>query len=386
MIERSISTKLKSLAKQYPVVTLTGPRQSGKTTLCRSIFNDYDYVNLENIDVRLLAQEDPRGFLQQFSTGVVLDEIQRVPDLVSYIQGIVDETDKPGQFILTGSQQFEISNSINQSLAGRTAILRLLPFSYNELYNNKRVSLNEVLYAGFYPRIHDKKLNPTEALSFYVNTYVERDLREMVNIKDLQVFDRFLKICASNVGQIVNYTRISNDCGISLKTVQSWISILEANYILFLLPPHFSNFRKRVTKSPKLYFYDVGLVAYLLGISSTKHINSHPLKGHLFESFIISEFLKSRYNRVQQNNLYYFRDNNGNEVDLILDFSDRFSVIEIKSSATISSQFFKGLNYYSKINNQVSNKYLVYSGEHKSKFTDIQIVPYNFISESININ
>jgi uncharacterized protein len=361
---RKIKRKLLELYKQYPVITITGPRQSGKTTLCKEVFPDKPYVSLENLDIRRMAKEDPNGFLAQFPKGAVLDEIQRVPELLSFIQTIIDEKDKEGLFILTGSNQFELLDSINQSLAGRTALLKLLPFSYKELYlNRKQLELNEILYTGFYPRIYKKNLNPTEALSFYVTTYIERDVRNLVNVKDISKFEVFLKLCAGRTGQILNLSNLANDCGINHNTAKSWLSVLEASYIIFLLRPHYKNFNKRLVKSPKLYFVDVGLASFLLGIEKSGDLQYHPLKGALFETFIVSEILKTRLNKVKTNNLYYFRDNVGNEVDLLLDFGTKIIPIEIKSGQTVSDDYFKNLNYYNKLNPEmVKEMFLIYSG------------------------
>jgi predicted AAA+ superfamily ATPase len=379
MKTRILTPDLLRLAGQYPVVTLTGPRQSGKTTLCRSVFNNHDYASLEDPGNRSFAINDPRGFLAQFKRGAVLDEIQRAPDLVSYIQGIVDVQQQPGQFILTGSQQFEVANTINQSLAGRTALLRLLPFSFSELYDNQpQPELNHLLYQGFYPRIEDKKLNPTEALGFYLNTYVERDVRNLLNIKDLNLFDRFLRICATQIGRLTNYSRIANDCGITQNTVKEWLSILEASYIIFQVQPHFENFRKRLTKSSKLYFYDVGLAAYLLGITDPAHIKASPLRGELFENFIVCEFIKNRFNHVKNNNLYFFRDHVGNEVDIILDYGSTLVSIEIKSGSTISGDYFKGLQLYHQLaGDKNSRRIVIYSGEQAVRYHDVDIIPYH---------
>ena len=377
MIKRILSNSLARLAKQYPAITLTGPRQSGKTTLCRAIFKSHQYISLEDVSTRSFANEDPRGFLAQFKNGVILDEIQRTPDLVSYIQGIVDEKQSPGQFILTGSQQFEMTQTINQSLAGRTAILRLLPFAYSELYDDKQPDLNGLLYQGFYPRIYDKQLNPTEALGFYLNTYIERDLRNLMNIKNLSVFEKFLKLCATQIGRLTNYSRLANDCGITQNTVKEWLSILEASYIIFQLQPHFENFRKRLTKSPKLYFYDVGLAAYLLGINDSSHIQCHPLRGELFENFIVSEFLKNRYNHVKNNNLYFFRDHVGNEIDLVLDDGSELISVEIKAGSTLTSNYFKGLHYYHQLSGIKNKKrILIFTGKESARYHDIDVYSY----------
>jgi len=378
MIDRIIAPHLKRLASQYPVVTITGPRQSGKTTLCRSLFPEKQYVSLEDPDQRRLANSDPREFLDRVRKGgAILDEIQKAPELVSYIQGIVDEDDILGQFILTGSEQFELTGAISQSLAGRTALLRLLPFSYEELYGESgQDQVDDCLYKGFYPRIHDKDLNPTEALSFYVNTYIERDVRSIKNIVNLSQFESFLRLCASNVGQELNKSRLGNDLGIDLKTVTSWLSVLEASYVIFLLQPHFKNFRKRVTKSPKIYFYDVGLASYLLGVSESGQLQNHPMRGYLFENFIISELVKSRFNGVKDNNLYFYRDNKGTEVDVIIDNGANYTAIEIKSSKTYSDHFLKGLQTYSKINPDVSANFIVYGGETRQIISSTELLPY----------
>lgn len=373
MIKRILERKVKKLAHEYPVVTITGPRQSGKTTLAQKCFNKHFYCTLEDPDTREFARIDPRGFLQQ-SNKMIIDEVQRVPDLVSYIQGIVDVADTPGQFILTGSHQFELTNVISQSLAGRTAVVKLLPFSIEELKED--VQLEELLYRGFYPRIIDKKLNPTEALSFYTNTYLEKDLREIKEIKNLAQFESFLKICAGLVGQILNKNRIANDIGVDNKTVDSWLSVLQASYIIYLLPPHFKNFRKRLIKAPKLYFYDIGLASYLLGIKKKEHLISHPLKGPLFENLVISEKLKGYYNKVESPPFYYFRDHIGNEVDLLEDKGTSVLTYEIKLSKTLSQNIFKGLDFYKKLNPNNNQSYLIYNGDKKTVRYSHHCIPF----------
>ncbi|HNV72271.1 MAG TPA: ATP-binding protein, partial [Candidatus Ozemobacteraceae bacterium] len=320
MIKREMEAELKLLARQFPVVTVTGPRQSGKTTLCRKVFPKKTYVSLENHDLREFAVQDPRGFLRSVSDGAILDEIQRAPQLTSYIQTLVDESPTPGRFILPGSQQFEVSQTVSQSLAGRTALLKLLPFSQAEL-GARRIpdDLDHLLLTGFYPRIHDRGLEPTKALADYFETYVERDLRQLIQLRDLHLFEKFVKLCAGRVGQLLNLNSLAADTGISHTTARAWISLLEASYIVFLLPPWFRNVSRRLVKSPKLYFIDVGLAAMLLGIETTDQMSRDPLRGHLFENFVIMEALKHRYNRGQRSNLSFFRDATGNEVDLILE-------------------------------------------------------------------
>lgn len=386
MIKRAVSGKILNYARHYPVITITGPRQSGKTTLCRALFPKKRYFSLENIDVREYAKTDPRAFLGEcVKTGAVIDEIQRAPDIVSYIQEIADTEDRPGLFILTGSQNFHLLDTINQSLAGRTALVVLLPFSYSEVYSDRAIPIDKVLFTGFYPRIHDKKLNPAEALSFYVSTYLERDIRALINVKDLSKFEKFLKLCAGRAAQIVNLSSLANDCGINHNTARSWLSVLEASYIIFFVRPHYANFGKRLIKTPKLYFTDVGLVAYLLDIQNAKHIANHPLKGAIFENFAVAELLKARTNRGKNGNIYFFRDNVGNEVDVLLENGTIVKPVEIKLGSTINDDYFKGLRYYQKTNKKGSVKpALIYGGSEDHHRGTFEIVSYKNV-EKINI-
>ena len=369
MVDREISSYCRSTFQQYPVVTITGPRQSGKTTFCRTVFDHLPYANLENPDVRSFALEDPRGFLNQFPEGAVLDEVQRTPDLVSYIQPRVDEAHKNGLFVLTGSQQLNVSQTISQSLAGRTGLIRLLPFSLAEARQLSPMdSVESLLYTGFYPRIHDQKLSPTQALADYFETYVERDLRQLSELKNLSAFQRFVRLCAGRVGQLLNLQNLGNDAGITHTTAREWLSLMETSYIVFLLPPFHGNLSKRLIKSPKLYFYDVGLAAYLLGIEREGQLATHPLRGSLFENAVVMEVLKYRYNTGRTSNLNFYRDSNGHEVDLVYNIAQYPLSIEIKAGQTIAPDFFKGLDHFRKLN--LSGAYpsiLVYGGDEQQQ-------------------
>jgi len=375
MILRTLEPHLHKLASQYPVVTITGPRQSGKTTLCRTAFAEKPYVNLESPDIRNFASTDPRGFLASYSDGAILDEIQRVPQLLSYLQPIVDEQNKPGQFILTGSQQFEVMTTISQSLAGRTALLKLLPLAIEELSTaGVELTIDNLLLTGFYPRIYDAGIDPTQALGDYVETYVERDIRQLVAIKDLALFEKFVRLCAGRVGQLLNLQSLGNDIGISHTTARSWLTLLEASYVVFLLRPWHTNLSKRQIKSPKLYFYDVGLASYLLGAENELHINRHPLKGNLFENMVIIEALKYRYNRGKRSNLYFWRDAKGNEVDLLVESGSEVTPVEIKSGSTINNDFFKGLrSFAARLPSPPKTTALVYGGSEQQRRSDVTI-------------
>jgi len=384
-ISREIFNELIEACNTFPVVTITGPRQSGKTTLLKNVFPDKRYVSLEDLDVRQLALADPRTFLNQSDTGLIIDEIQRVPELVSYIQGIVDELQKPGYYILSGSQQFELSQTISQSLAGRTAILRLLPFSVQEIQVvSANSSVDEILYKGFYPRIYNQPLiNPTRYYSSYLETYIERDLRQLINVKDLRQFELFVRLCAGRIGQVFVASNLANEVGVTVPTIQSWLSILEASYIVYLLQPFSANINKRLTKSPKIFFYDVGLAAFLSGINEPYQLFNSPLKGSLFENLVVMEMLKNKYNRFKPYQLYHYRDSNNNEVDLIIDYSTHIDAIEIKSSQTFDKSFLKGLNYIRELLPQkIRNTTLCYSGEMEQIIGDSKLVNYKNIARS----
>ncbi|MEZ0329685.1 MAG: ATP-binding protein [Dissulfuribacterales bacterium] len=376
LIDRTAEEYLLRFAGQYPVVTITGPRQSGKTTLCRKVFGNKKYLSLENLDTRQFAKEDPRGFLAGISDGAVLDEVQHAPDLLSYIQTIVDERQKNGLFILTGSQQFEVTNTINQSLAGRTAILKLLPFSLEELgIHASGITIDKLMLTGFYPRIWKDGLDPAHAMASYIETYVERDIRQLVHIKDLTLFQRFLKLCAGRIGQLLNLNSLASDCGISHQTARNWLTLLEASYILFRLPPYFTNISKRLVKSPKLYFYDVGLASHLLGLENENHISRDPLRGSLFENMVIVEAIKYRLHRGRRPNFYFFRDSNGNEVDLLINIGPEFYPIEIKAGMTINRDYFKGLDYFARFFSTPHGRGLVYGGDESQQRSNVSICP-----------
>jgi predicted AAA+ superfamily ATPase len=350
MIPRTALPVLRALAADYPVVTLTGPRQSGKTTLCRAAFADKPYVNLEQPDVRAFAQDDPRGFLRAYPDGAILDEIQRAPELPSYLQALVDERPLPGRYILTGSEQFEVLNRVSQSLAGRTGLLRLLPFSIEEMSGHFPTRpVERLILSGFYPRIHDRDLDPTRALGDYFATYVQRDLRALVNIGDLSTFEKFVRLAAGRSGQILNLSALGAEAGVSHTTTRKWLSLLEASYIAFQLPPYFWNTSKRLVKSPKLYFHDVGLAAYLLGIQNESHARSHPLRGALFETLVVGEALKWFWHRARRAGLHFYRDSEGNEVDLLLELGAGVFPIEIKAGETVNPDFFKGLRAFARL-------------------------------------
>jgi len=365
MIKRDLAPPLKALYRQYPVVTVTGPRQSGKTTLVKAVFPDWTYISLEAPDIREYALRDPRGFIEAYPEQVILDEVQRAPDLFSYIQTHVDAIGKEGVYVLTGSFNFGLMEGISQSLAGRVAVLELLPLACTEMTRAGVLpdSIEELMIAGGYPRIYDRGLAPRQWYANYVTTYLERDVRAVKAVSDLSVFQRFLKMCAARSGQILNLSSLGDDCGITHNTARSWLSILEASYIVYLLKPHYQNFNKRLIKSPKIYFYDSGLLSYLIGISDPDALLTHAARGQVFETWVISELLKGRFNRGMRDNIYFWRDNTGHELDCIVDQSHRLFPIEIKSGKTVSNDFFKGLRYWSRISGtDAKDMVLVYAG------------------------
>ena len=345
MISRQATATLLELAQGYPVLAITGPRQAGKTTLAQSTFPDKPYVSLEDPDTRAFAQEDPRGFLARLPDGAILDEVQRCPLLFSYLQTRVDAHQRMAEFVLTGSQQFGLLSTINQTLAGRVGLVQLLPFSLQELSGGPAPlpSLDTMLWRGLYPPIHDRPLAPERWFANYVMTYVERDVRQLIEVQNLSLFQRFLKMCAARCGQLLNMSSLANDCGVTHKTIGAWLSVLEAGYVIFLLQPHHRNFGKRLVKTPKLYFHDTGLAAYLMGIQDASHLSIHPARGALFENLVISELLKQRFNRGLPSNLSFWRNNTGEEVDLLIEHGDLLMPVEIKSGQTFNTDFLTGL-------------------------------------------
>jgi predicted AAA+ superfamily ATPase len=382
IIERDIRHELKKLVESYPVVTITGPRQAGKTTLAKMEYPHYQYCNLESPEIRNLAADDPNAFFHQFNYPLIIDEIQRYPQLLSYIQTMVDEKDEKGMFILTGSHQLDLHQAISQSLAGRTALLHLLPFTISELNGvGIHQERDEYIYRGFLPRIYKDNLDPTRAYRNYFQTYVERDLRQMINLKDLTQFEIFLKLLAGRIGQIVNLNSLSNDVGVSGTTLNGWLSILEASFIIFRLYPYFENFGKRIIKSPKIYFTEIGLVTYLLGIEDVNQVSRDPLIGNLFENLIVMEAVKTRLNKGLDPNLFFYRDNNGNEVDLIYKRSRELIPIEIKSAKTLNQSLFKGINYFRKISPNAGEGYLIYGGDLSPDADSIKVRNFTRTSE-----
>ncbi len=393
MIKRFLLKYLRRDAGYYPVLTLTGPRQSGKTTLVKAAFPRYAYVSLEESEVRSFAREDPRGFLKRFNGPVIIDEAQRVLELFSYIQTDVDRDSSPGRFILTGSQNFLLMHKISQTLAGRCGVLHLLPFSRAELevqaqkepddprtfFANRKTKLDcwEAIRTGFYPRIHDRGIPPEIWLSDYIRTYIERDLRTLVNIGDLETFERFLILCAGRTGQLLNHSSLASDCGIAVDTSRRWISALKTSFIAFLLRPHHRNFNKRVIKRPKLYFYDTGLICHLLGIRNVEQLFAHPLRGALFENYIVAETAKAYLHHRLDPPIWFWRDQTGHEIDLLIERGDELYPIEIKSGQTVTRSMFDSLNWWNRLSGGSSqSSTLVYGGMDAYRHADISVRPW----------
>lgn len=379
MIDRNIAPVIRSVKGKMPVISITGPRQSGKTTLARKVFADYRYFNLEDMENRTFAISDPKGFLLNAGPRVVLDEIQHVPDLFSQIQVMTDELREKVSYVITGSQNFLLLEKISQTLAGRVAVFHLLPFSYQELQkaSNDPPVLYDLIVKGGYPPIYDRDLDPSMWLNSYILTYIERDVRQIINIKDLSAFQNFLRMCAGRTGQLLNYSSLANDLSVSYHTVQNWLSILEASFIVFRLQPFYENYNKRLIKAPKLYFYDTGLACTLLGIKTREQLSSHYLKGELFESFVMSELFKHAHNMGIRPSFYYWKNNAGQEVDCIYEDGAVRKAIEMKSGMTIHPDFFRSLHYWTHLTNgKPENSYLVYGGDQDQKRTVAHVLSW----------
>lgn len=382
MTPRHAAATLRHLAQGYPVLALTGPRQSGKTTLAQRVFPHKPYVSLEDPDQRAFADDDARGFLKRFPEGAILDEVQRCPALFSYLQGRVDSDRRMGQFILTGSQQFGLLANITQSLAGRVGLVQLLPFAYTELKTPaaRKIDLDRLLWQGLYPPVVDRAVDPTTWYANYVMTYIERDVRQLLEIRNLTQFQRFLRMCAARNGQLLNLTSLGNDCGISHVTARSWLSVLEAGYVLHLLQPHHVNFGKRLVKAPKLYFYDTGLAAYLQGIRDPAQLSIHPARGALFEAFVIGELLKHRYNHGLPSNLYFWRNNVGDEVDVLVEEAGALQPVEIKSGQTLVADHLSGIKKWLGIAGPAAvSPRMVYGGDETLTRSGIKVLSWREI-------
>ena len=375
MYKRALITHIQKLAEKYPVIILLGPRQSGKTTLVKAAFPNKPYVNLEDLDNRSLATLDPKGFMEKYPNGAIFDEVQRTPHLLSYIQVFVDNAEKNGLFILTGSHQAELHSAISQSLAGRTSVLRLFPLSLQEMrQSNINDSLEKVILKGGYPKIYKENLPISNAYSSYFQTYVERDVRQLLQIKDILLFDRFIKLIASRIGQLINYASLASDVGVSATTIKEWVAVLEATYILIKLEPYFENFGKRLIKSPKIYFTDTGLACYLLGIETVEQLTKDTAFGNIFENWVIMELIKARYNQALDPHFYFYRDVSGKEVDVLFQSGSSLFPIEIKSKKTFSESFLSGLKYFHEQSPQKAKKgAVIYAGPHTQKIGNFQL-------------
>ncbi|MDE5786597.1 MAG: ATP-binding protein [Duncaniella sp.] len=379
MITRLLSTKISELSTKYPIITLTGPRQSGKSTLLRNQFPDYEYISLENLDIREFAEEDPKGFLKTYPSHAIIDEVQKVPKLFSYLQTHVDICGEAGMYMLAGSQNFHLMQHIGQSLAGRTPLLKLLPFSRRELNDAGLLdnSINAQIYKGFYPRLYDKAIEPTDYYPYYIQTYIERDVRDILRVVDLNKFIKFIRLCAGRVGQILNMTSLATEAGISSTTAEGWLSVLEASYICYRLEPNFNNYNKRIIKSPKLYFYDTGLACSLLGLTSATQVESFYMRGALFENLVINQFIKDDYNSGRNPDLTYWRDSQGTEIDLIKSAETLLTAYEIKSGQTFSKDYFKGLDKWGQLSSTPAERLnVIYCGEKSMNTSNGNVIAF----------
>jgi len=380
MIKRDAEFELRTLSGQFKAVVVIGPRQSGKTTLVRLVFQDKPYANLENPDIRKFALEDPRDFLSNYPQGAVLDEIQRVPELFSYLQQILDESTQNGLFILTGSNNFLLQESISQSWAGRVGYLFLLPLSLQEI-GDLEMNSNQLIFRGGYPALYSETTEPTKWFPNYIRTYIERDVRQIKNITDLYAFERFLRLCAGRIGQLLNMSSLAVEVGVDVKSISSWIGILETSFIVFRLHPYHANFNKRIVKMSKLYFYDTGLAAALLSIEKAEQLTFNPFRGSLFENMVVLDFLKRRFNAGKPNNLFFWRDNVGNEIDLLIKTESRRIPVEIKSGQTVSDDFFKGIHFWNKMT-KAEGGIVIYGGDMLQKRSNgIMTVPLREINK-----
>lgn len=378
MYQRSLQVVLERFSTLYPILGITGPRQSGKTTLAKMLFPHLPYVSLENLDIRTQAQEDLRSFLAHYQTGAIFDEVQHVPELLSYLQGIVDESPQKGRYVLTGSQNFALNHHISQSLSGRIGMVTLLPLSLEELKIHEDPLIN--IFKGGYPILHNLNMHTLDFYPSYIQTYIERDIRQLKNIENFNRFQVFLKLCAGRVGQVINFSSLAQDCGVSHTTARQWLNILEASYIIFFLQPFYKNFNKRLTKMPKLYFYDTGLACTLLGLEKEDQLQTHYLKGALYENLVILELLKGRLNLGLPANFYFWRDKTGHEIDFIAEWGGVIKAVEIKFNSTFQPDFTKNLNYFYKLASD-SECYLVYNGTQDGKFLNTSLIPLRQIRQ-----
>ena len=380
MYKRHLEEKISKLIQQYECITLVGPRQSGKTTLCRKLFPDYQYFSFESPDVLDIFDYDPRGFLNGIKQNAIFDEVQKVPKLLSYLQEILDDRNDKRKFILTGSNNLKLSRNVSQTLAGRTRILQLLPLQRDEIPDeHQQKTLDTCIFFGSYPRIYDEKLDPTDWLGDYFQTYVERDVRDTINIVDLKRFNQFIRLLGGRVGQLMSFSSLGSDAGVTQPTAKSWFSALESTYICFSLEPHFKKFNKRITKAPKIYFYDTGLLCYLLRIKNSEQLSLHPLKGQIFENWVIAEYMKYFFHQGKEAPLYFWRDQHGHEVDLVIDKGTHLDLVEIKSGQTFQKDFMKNIQWLNKLQNRTEGK-CIYGGSNILNVQNIVIEPWDQLS------
>jgi predicted AAA+ superfamily ATPase len=381
MFSRAITPVFEKALKKYKTITLIGPRQSGKTTLAKSVGGDFEYYSLENPEHRRRSIEDPNGFLSSIKKNVIIDEVQKNPELLSYLQEILDDQRDRRKFILTGSNSLLLSDKVSQSLAGRSRILHILPLLRKEIPSSLRPeNIYETLFKGAYPRIFNENLEAHDWYGDYVQTYLEKDVRSLINIDNMAQFDRFLRLTASRAGQLTNFSSLGSDLGVSTPTAQTWFSVLQASYITFTLNPHFNNFGKRITKASKIYFFDTGLLCYLLRIQSSDQLHLHPLAGAIFENWVIAEYYKHYLSQGKEAPIYFWRDQHGHEIDLILDKSSFLFPIEIKLSQTFQSEFVENIFWFNKLQVQDQGQ-LVYGGNKSFNYQNLDVTSWKEFSE-----